>query len=255
VVKVSTLLAASAVVLSACVAPAGAEGQLGSDGTDEVSPSTSPLQSEASVVLVSGPVRYVDSDGSYQIRVEWTQQIRHPDLDIEIDATVNLMVRPLQGEALASRLLELHPDSDGADVGQDRLNFSVTGDVRYDVSDAACHARGVGQVCELASVTDAAVQGSATLQESELTMSIEWAKFGQERVEARPRFRVASWAESESKAPSLTTIELEDLSEALEAAGLIGRSFAIDIDRFSPRTFRGSSSFGSGQGLLELVAR
>ena len=110
-------------------------------------------------------------------------------------------------------------------------------------------------MCELANVTDAAVQGSATLEDSDLTMSIEWAKFGQERVEGRPGIRVARWAEGEPDTSSLITIELEDLSEALEAAGLIGRSFGIDISRSSPRTFRGSSSFGSGKGLLELVAR
>jgi len=250
------LVVGSAVLLAACVAPAGAEGGVGSDDVGEVSTPTSPVESGPAVVLVSGPVRYVDSGGSYRVRVEWTQQIRHPDVDIEIDAIIELLVSPLRGEELASKLLEVSPDADAAGDPVEELSYyAVAGDVRYDVLDAACHARGVGQVCELANVTDAAVQGSATLEDSDLTISIAWSRFGQEQVEGRPGIRVARWAEGESGTSSLITIELQELSDALQAAGLIGRSFAIDISRFSPRTFRGASSFGSGSGMLELVAR
>jgi len=250
------LLVGSAVLVAACVAPAGAEDELSNDDVGEVPTSTSAVESGPAVVLVSGPVRYVDTDGSYLIRVVWTQQIRHPDVDIEVDASVELMISPLRGGALASKLLEVKPDSDApGEPGEDLTYYSVSGDVRYDVSDVACHARGVGQVCALVSVTDAAVQGSATLEESELTLLVSWQSFGQERLEGRPGIRVARWADSESDTSSLASIELQELSDALEAAGLIGRSFDIDVSNFSPRRFRGSSSFGSGQGLLELVAR
>jgi len=257
-VKVTGLLIALATLLAACAGSAGAEVRLGETAVVDVSEVASPVGDEeavepgAAVVLVSGPVRYVGPDGSYRIRVEWTQQIRHRDVNVELDATIEILVSPQQGGAAAAR-----PDETGKDVEgtakAELTYYSVTGDVRYNVSDASCHATGVGQVCGFQSVTDATVRGTATLDGSDLTVSIGWSRFGQDQAEGRPGAVVARWSESDSIASPLATIELGELGEALEAAGLIGGSFVIDINRFSPRNLRGTSSLGSGTGLLELV--
>ena len=63
---------------------------------------------------------------------------------------------------------------------------------------------------------------------------------------------VVHWVARPNGVLARVTHCFEKWSQAIDA-GLIGRSFGIDISRFSPRTFRGASSFGSGSGMLELL--
>ena len=244
------LAAVGTLAMASCVSQAGAreaEPGLGDLASSTTTTTTGvPVQREA-VIFVAGSLEYRDIDGSYQVRIEWSHRISHGNLDLTVDAVVELEIDPT-GLPI--------PESTGSDdTTSESVDavFEVSGEVRYQTGMMACESTRSDQDCGVVGLTDAALHGSATLTGSTLDVSVDWATFGRDQVPARTAIVIGRWPASGTYSATWGRVELYEIADALEAAGVIGRTFSVDVHKPKIRRLTGISTFGRGDGVLELL--
>lgn len=226
-----------AAILSACVADVSAQesiGVVGGSSSSTSGPESAPDES-TSVVISSRPVRYADADGGYEMVVEWFQDVDHPDFAFGVEASVRLSVSPRYSS-------------------EDLLtSYVVDGAILVDAPTATCTTEWAAQSCGLLQVTDAAFTGSAVVLDSALRLSLEWERFGPEQSPGLASMVIGRWTDGRSASSPMATMEVFDLSEALETSGLVGRVIEVGLSPHSAVSLTGTSTWGLGHGSLTLV--
>ena len=242
------LAAVGTLAMTSCVsqARAGEADQRLGDSTSTTTTAAEPIKRQA-VVLVAGPVEYRGIDGSYQVRIEWSHRISHGILDLTVDVIVDLEIDPT-GLPIPESTSSGETNSESVDV-----MFEVSGEVRYQTGMMACESTRSDQDCGVVGLTDASLEGSATLIGSTLVVSVDWATFDRNQVPARTAIVIGRWPASGGYSATSGRVELHEIADALEAAGVIGRTFSIDVRKPKIRPLTGVSTFGRGEGLLELL--
>ncbi len=188
-------------------------------------------------VLISGPARYVYEAGVYRLHIAWSHHLTHPDLEIDATAVVEAEMTP---SGLWSR----------TDVDVD---LAIDGEVTLDMGSVTCRSRFAGQVCGLSAVTDAGLTGTAELRGTNLAIQLNWRRFGPSQLPGRVSMQIARWPDGGTPLDALDRVELIDIADALETAGLIGRPLVIDVGRPQALNVAGISQWGSGTGVFTLV--
>ena len=103
-------------------------------------------------------------------------------------------------------------------------------------------------------LTDAELSGTARLSDDRLVVTTDWRRFGLSETPARASMRIGRWADDGSAADAVGVAVIHDVAESLEDAGYVTRTIELPLSPHRPFRLTGTSTWGSGRGVLELVA-
>lgn len=237
--KLVVAVAVAVVVAVSCQASVGARVDQPPAVPEAIEPPTTTTTSlRRPAVIVSGPVRYLGDGGVYRMAIDWSHDIVYDDADLTVRMVGELSLTPT---GLWS--------ADAVD-----LDYDVAGELVLDLDSVVCVSAWTGRSCGVVSVTDASLAGVAELRGRELRVWVTWRRYGLARDPGRPSFVVGDWPTETGRERILTRSELFDPAAGLEASGLIGGSFIIDIADPHAVRLSGASASGRGSGLIELLA-
>lgn len=174
--------------------------------------------------------------------LRWSEEWDGPEYDLDFGTVVRLELTLLR----VNELERLGILGEGDTPDPMIRWYSISGTVRHDLVDANCSPGEDSEDCEIAFVTDGAINGLASRRDDVVNLGLVWQTHGRDADPAVPSIAVRV----RDSGGFETTDEVRVIERSLEAARFVGgRGTAVHVGRDAGRIVRSLS----GAGRLEVV--
>jgi hypothetical protein len=208
-----------------------------------VASGTRPVSVPADIAeVVTDRVSVLGRPVDMRATLAWMQEFSTDLFDLRYGSIVSLDLTLLR----VNELERLGVLGDGEALDPDTRWYSVTGTVRHNLTGSECVAEDAEFSCELASVTDGAIDGLASRRDDVVTLSLFWKQLGRAGAVAVPAIGVRHFDDSD-----LSVVEEHQaMFASLEAARFVGGpNTEVAVGGEASRVVRSRN----GTGVLEAV--